>query len=88
MNNYNRNFKYYLLFMLIGGIGGTLLGDILGNHFVSLGFVKVSYNIGTSKPFIIDLKFLSFTFGINISVNLMSIACMVLAIIIYKKVRK
>lgn len=88
MNNYNRNFKYYLLFMLIGGIGGTLLGDILGNHFVSLSFLKVSYNIGNSKPFIIDLKFLSVTFGINVNVNLMSIACMVLAIIIYKKVRK
>lgn len=74
--------------MLIGGVGGTLLGDILGNHFASLSFLKVSYNIGTSKPFIIDLKFLSVTFGINVNVNLMSIACMILAIIIYKKVRK
>ncbi|WP_234121477.1 DUF4321 domain-containing protein [Clostridium hydrogenum] len=84
----NKSFKYYLLFILIGGIGGTFVGEILGNHFSMLSFLKVSYNIGTAKPFVIDFKILSFTFGLNININLMSIVCMILAIIIYKKVRK
>lgn len=88
MNSYNKGFKYYLLSLLIGGVGGTLIGDILGNEFPKLSFLKVSYGMGTAKPFVIDLDILRFTFGININVNLMSIICMILAIIIYRKVRK
>ena len=73
------------LMLLVGALGGTLLGDILGSKFKVLDFLKQNYMIGTPKNLYFDLKIINFTFGINFYINLMTIIGIVLAIIISKR---
>lgn len=77
--------KYFIFLILLGGIGGTIAGNILGTNFQTLGFLKSVYYIGTAKPLVLDLNVLSLTFGISISINIMTIIGIVLAIMLYRK---
>ncbi|PJI07135.1 MULTISPECIES: DUF4321 domain-containing protein [Clostridium] len=83
-----KNFRDVLFLSLIGCIGGSLVGDILGEHFTRVEFLRKAYSIGTAKPLVVDLKVFSFTFGLNFNINLMAVAGVVMAIIIYSKIRK
>ena len=76
---------YLALYLIVGALAGTLLGDILGSKFRDLDFLKITYTIGTPKTIAFDLKVLYFTFGLNLYINLMTIIGIILAIIIYKK---
>lgn len=81
-----RTKKGFLIFIVfLGAIGGSLIGDFLGNKFESLRFLKTFYSIGTTKPIPLDLKVISLTFGINLNINIMSIIGIIVAIILYKK---
>lgn len=83
---YGNSKKGYLaLYITIGALAGTFLGDILGSRFKDLDFLKVSYTIGTPKTIAFDLKVLYFTFGLNLYINLMTIIGIILAIIIYRR---
>lgn len=73
------------LMVFIGAIGGSLLGEVIGNSFSSLGFLKTSYLIGTSSPVILNLKVITLTLGLNINLNIMSIICIILAIILFRR---
>jgi hypothetical protein len=77
--------SYFIFFILIGAICGSLIGELLGDNINALGFLKNTYTIGMSTPMLIDLKVLSVTFGLNFNVNIMSIIGIVLAIILYRK---
>jgi hypothetical protein len=74
-----------IFIILIGAISGRFIGDILSSNIKVFSFLKTSYSIGTSAPFIIDLKVLSITFGLNFNINIMSILGIILAIILFKK---
>ena len=74
-----------VLTIIVGAIGGSLLGEILGSKFKILDFLKQSYKIGTPGNLYFDLKIVNFTFGINFYINLMTIIGIVLAIIIIRK---
>ena len=74
-----------VLMLCVGALGGTLLGEILGSKFKILNFLKQSYVIGTPRNLYFDLKIVNFTFGINFYINIMTIICIVLAIIVYKR---
>jgi uncharacterized membrane protein YeaQ/YmgE (transglycosylase-associated protein family) len=71
--------------VLLGGICGSFLGEVLGNSFKALRFLKNTYHIGTSNPFILNLKVVELTFGINFYVNIMAIIGVILAILLYRK---
>ncbi|MDP4143857.1 MAG: DUF4321 domain-containing protein [Bacillota bacterium] len=86
--NESKNLKYFVFLILVGAISGTFAGDILGNRFSTVAFLKDSYSVGTPKPFILDLKVLSITFGLNFNINIMSIVGIIVAIIIIGKNRK
>ncbi|MCM0648966.1 DUF4321 domain-containing protein [Clostridium swellfunianum] len=76
----------FLIFVvLLGAIGGTLLGDVLGANVKALNFLRNAYSVGTAKPLTLDLKVLSLSFGINFSISLMSIIGIIVAIILYRK---
>jgi hypothetical protein len=78
--------KSFLIFVvLIGAIGGSILGEILGNNFSFLGFLKSVYTVGTSNPLILDLRVIKLTLGLNINLGIMSILGMFLAIILFRK---
>lgn len=80
-----KNSKYFMLYILLGGIGGTIVGNIIGTNVKELGFMKSVYIIGTSKPLFLDFNVFSLTFGINFSINVMTIIGIILAIMLYRK---
>jgi uncharacterized membrane protein YeaQ/YmgE (transglycosylase-associated protein family) len=82
----NAKSNNFLVFMvLLGGICGSFLGEVLGNSFEALSFLKNTYRIGTSNPFILNLKVVELTFGVNFYVNIMAIIGVILAILLYRK---
>lgn len=81
----SKNSKYFIFLIVLGGLGGTVIGDIIGARFEKFDFLKSAYTIGTYKPLILDLKIMSLTFGVNISINIMTIIGILLAILLIKK---
>lgn len=75
----------FWIFVLLGAIGGSFLGEALGNSIKELNFLKTTYSIGTPNPFILNLKVIEFTFGVNFNINIMTIVGVILAIILYRK---
>lgn len=73
------------LFILIGAVAGSLIGDILGGKFKALQFLKTGYWLGFRSPIAIDLKIFTLTLGLSIFVNIMTIIGIILAIILYRK---
>lgn len=81
----NKNPILLIFFIILGGILGTFLGDLLGSKIPGLSFFKTIYSIGTASPLLIDIKIFTLTLGVNIKLNIMSIIGIILAIIIYRK---
>lgn len=71
--------------ILLGAVFGSFVGDIIGNNFKLLSFLKNSYVIGSSTPLVLNLKFMVLTFGLSLNVSIMTIAGIIMAIILYKK---
>lgn len=80
-----KNSKYFIFVILLGGICGTILGDLIGTRFSNFVFLKSAYTIGTSKPLILDLKIMSLTLGVSFNINIMTIIGIILAILLYRK---
>lgn len=80
----NKN-GFFIFMVLLGAICGSFIGEILGNNIKSLSFLKVIHPIGTSSPFVLNLKVIEITFGFNFYVNIMAILGVVLAILLYRK---
>lgn len=80
-----KNSKYFIFLILLGGIGGTIVGDVIGTKFKNLYFLKSVYTIGTSKPISLDLKVLILTLGVNLNINIITIIGIILAIMLYRK---
>lgn len=85
MKSTEKRNSYFIFFILIGAISGSLIGELIGSNIGALDFLKSTYTIGMSNPMLIDLKVLTITFGINFNINIMSIIGIVLAIILYRK---
>jgi hypothetical protein len=85
VGNTNRRTGFFVFIVFLGAITGSLIGDILGASISSLNFFKNVYSVGTSQPLYLNLKVIGITFGINFSVNLMSIIGIILAIILIRK---
>lgn len=75
---------FFVFLVLLGALTGSLLGDMLGD-ISALTFLKHVYSIGTSAPFNLNLRFVTFTFGFNLNMNIMSIIGVIVAIILYRK---
>lgn len=71
--------------ILLGAIGGNIIGDILGSNVKMLNFLKLSYPMGTSSPFILNLKMVKLTFGINFNMNIMAVIGVIIAMLLYRK---
>ncbi len=86
MNVKTSNKSFSLLFMvIIGALLGSILGEFLGSYIPSLKILNTPYRIGTDTPLVLDLRFLSLTFGISVNLNIMTIVGAVMSIIIYKR---
>ena len=80
-----RGYGYLFLLLLIFGLAGGIIGEILGSSFENLSFLKKEFLIGMSKPLNIDLKLVVLNFGILFKVNILSVIGLILGFIIYKK---
>ena len=85
MKSAEKRNPYFIFFILIGAISGSLIGELLGDNIGALKFLKSTFAIGMSTPMLIDFKVLAITFGINFNINIMSILGIILAIILYRK---
>ncbi len=79
--------KILLIGLLIAGaIIGALLGQTVSGTDV-LGWLAYSKNISIS-PFTLNLVIIKLTFGIDFSMNIAQVLCMVIAIAVYPKLKK
>lgn len=81
----NKGIVYLILLLLICGLAGGVIGETLGENFKALFFLKKYFQIGMSNPVTLDLKLITFTFGINLRVNILSLVGMLIGFFIYKK---
>lgn len=79
------NKKLLWIFIVFGAIAGSYLGDTIGTNILPLSFMKKPYLIGSSAPFVLNLKVIVLTLGINLNFNIMTIIGVVLAIILHRK---
>jgi hypothetical protein len=75
---------FFVFLVLLGALTGSLLGEMLGDITV-LKFLKHVYTIGTSSPVTLNLRVVTFTIGLNLNMNIMSIIGVIVAIILYRK---
>lgn len=80
---------YLLLFIFIGGLLGSVLGEIL--QIVSpQGMVRSIFgealSLGFDPPVSVNLVLLKFTFGFLLKINLLSILGMLLGAYLYKHI--
>ncbi|WBW95870.1 DUF4321 domain-containing protein [Oceanirhabdus sp. W0125-5] len=85
MSGRSKNILFLIFLVLLGGVAGTLVGDILGSKFDSLNFLSdYSYNLGLTTPLVFDVKVLKITFGFSIYCNLMTVLGMILGAVVYR----
>ncbi len=70
-----------LILLILGGIAGSLVGQVLGG-IPHLALFNVGPYVGI-EPTTLNLSFLSLTFGFNFKVNLVSFLGFIVAFIIY-----
>ena len=80
----NKSFSLILL-IIIGALLGSILGEFLGSYIPSLKILSTVYTIGTDTPLVLDLKFMSLTFGATFNLNIMTIVGAIVSIILYKR---
>jgi hypothetical protein len=85
VRNANGRTILFVFIVILGGIAGSLIGDLIGSNIKSLNFIRNVYTIGTSQPIYLNLKVIGITFGINFNFNIMSIMGIILAIILIRK---
>jgi hypothetical protein len=77
-----------IFFVLIGGLLGGVLGEIL-RLFSPEGLLKEmflkGYSIGLNPPGTLDLHIITFTLGFTIQMNLFSLIGIIFGIYIYKQ---
>lgn len=81
----SKNVGLMIVIIFLGFILGNFFGDFLGERFQNVGLLKQKYAIGTTTPFVLDLKVLILTLGLKINLNLMSIIGIIMSIILYRK---
>jgi hypothetical protein len=85
LKNSERKTREYIFVILLAAISGSFIGEVLSKSVSFLDILGRSYSIGLSDPFLLNLKVIGITFGIYFNINLMSIICVILAIILFRK---
>ncbi|MGL4731036.1 MAG: DUF4321 domain-containing protein [Clostridium sp.] len=85
MKSSDKKAKEYVFVVLLAGISGSFIGEVLSKSVSFLDFLGRSYFIGLKEPILLDLKVINITFGVHFNLNIMSIVCIILAIILFKK---
>lgn len=81
----SRGTGYLVFLILVCGLVGGFIGETIGQNIKALAFLKSNFSIGMTEPFVLNLKLVAITFGINLSINIFSLLGMLLGYFIYKK---
>ncbi len=77
-----------LFFVLLGGLSGGILSEIL-RRISSPGFVHdiflKGFKIGLNPPVTIDLHMVSFTLGFTLQLNLLTVLGIILGLYTYRQ---
>lgn len=83
-----RGFGLLLLILLVGGVIGSFLGEVLV-AFLPAGWwqdlLTKGPTVGLVNPATLDLKFLSVTLGVTIKVNLVAVLGLLIATIALRR---
>ncbi len=77
-----------LLFMVVGGLVGTILGEILGSIIGSSGIGLLfsrGVEFGLNEPMRVDLRILTFTFGLSFKLTLLSVLGLLFGVYLSRK---
>lgn len=89
MPSASRGIGLILLVLLVGLLVGAFLGELLG-ALLPQGFwrdlVSRGPNVGLTSPATLDLRFVSFTLGFTVKVNLMAVLGIALGALLLRKV--
>lgn len=87
VNRSSKNMFILVLLIIVFGLAGAAIGDIIENEITALAFLGKDFSIGIKNPLFVDLKIITFTFGIVVKMNLMALTGIVIGIFIYKKMQ-
>ncbi|MFY9271059.1 MAG: DUF4321 domain-containing protein [Candidatus Manganitrophaceae bacterium] len=77
-----------IFFVLVGGLLGGVLGEVL-LLFSPSGLLKdvflKGYHVGITPPFTLDLRVITFTLGFTFRINLLTLLGIILGIYTYKQ---
>lgn len=85
VNRRSKNMFLLVLLIIVFGLAGAAIGDIIESKVTALAFLGKDFSIGIKNPLYVDLRILTFTFGIVVKMNLMALIGIVIGIFIYKK---
>ncbi|GAA0114302.1 MULTISPECIES: DUF4321 domain-containing protein [Clostridium] len=85
MKSSDKKAKEYIFVILLACISGSFIGEVLSKSVSFLDILGLSYFIGLKQPILLDLKVISITFGLQFKLNLMSIICIIVAMILFRK---
>lgn len=88
MATLQRTSSMFLFFVLLGGLSGGILSEIL-RRISSTGFVHdiflKGFKVGLSPPVTIDLHMVSFTLGFTLQLNLLTVLGIILGLYTYRQ---
>lgn len=83
-----RGIGLLLLILLMGGVIGSFLGELLGSLLPGgwwQDLLTRGPTVGLVDPATLDLKFLSLTLGLTVKVNLVAVLGLVVAAVVLRK---
>lgn len=84
----NRAILYLFIFIIAGGLIGTLLSD-LGSSIFPRGVIREFFTrkigFGLNPPLNLTLSFFSLTFGFNFYLTVLAILGIIIGVLLYRK---
>lgn len=79
----------FFIFLIMGILSGVILTEV-ANLYPFLNFLTIGKSIGVGypNPFTLDLSIIKLTLGFSIHLNLATVICIMLSLILYKKIGK
>lgn len=82
----DKRYWVFLIFLFSGIIIGGLLGELASNVSF-LSWLSYGKSFGLTEPLLLDVNILQVSFGFSIQLNVASIIGILVAMLIYKKIK-
>lgn len=90
MHNYGRNHRQrsgllLLVFFALGALLGALLSHLSGIFLPKLTFLTTTIPLLSIEPTTINFEVIRLVIGLNLNLNLLTILCIIIALLLYRK---